>query len=192
MSKRLSSSPEDLTVLTDAVLLNLYKSTGELTHLGELFTRYRALVYGVCLKYLKDRDNAHDAVMQVFEKLVQSLHQHDVENFKSWLYVTTRNHCLMQLRAKKGKFTEEFSPDLMENQLLLHPEHEPELETNLAKLEQCIETLVSEQQQCVRLFYLQERCYKEVAEATGFTLNQVKSYIQNGKRNLKLCMERND
>lgn len=181
-----------MLVLTDAVLLNLYKSTGELAHLGELFARYKALVYGVCLKYLRDRDDAKDAVMQVFEKLIQSLHQHEVENFKSWLYVTTRNYCLMQLRTKKGKFTEEFSPDLMENQLLLHPEHEPELETNLTRLEHCIETLISEQQQCVRLFYLDECCYKEVAETTGFSLNQVKSYIQNGKRNLKLCMERND
>lgn len=178
--------------MTDAVLLNLYKATGELTHLGELFARYKALVYGVCLKYLKNRDDAKDATMQVFEKLIQSLHQHEVENFKSWLYVTTRNHCLMQLRAKKGKFTEEFSSLIMENQLLLHPEHEPALEANLTKLERCIETLISEQQQCVRLFYLDERCYKEVAETTGFSLNQVKSYIQNGKRNLKLCMERND
>ncbi|MBX2894987.1 MAG: sigma-70 family RNA polymerase sigma factor [Cyclobacteriaceae bacterium] len=178
--------------MTDAVLLNLYKSTGELAHLGELFSRYKVLVYGVCLKYLKDRDDAKDAVMQVFEKLIQSLHQHEVDHFKSWLYVTARNHCLMQLRAKKGKFTIEFLPNSMENQLLLHPEHEPELENNLTKLERCIETLIWEQQQCVRLFYLDERCYKEVAETTGFSLNQVKSYIQNGKRNLKLCMERND
>ncbi|MBN8576830.1 MAG: sigma-70 family RNA polymerase sigma factor [Cytophagales bacterium] len=189
---KVSSSLNARLVLTDAVLLNLYKTTGELAHLGELFSRYKILVYGVCVKYLKDRDEAKDATMQVFEKLIQSLHQHEVENFKSWLYVTTRNHCLMQLRAKKGKYMEEFSAERMENQLLLHPEHEPELENNLTKLERCIATLATEQQQCVRLFYLDERCYKEVAETTGFSLNQVKSYIQNGKRNLKLCMEQND
>jgi RNA polymerase sigma factor (sigma-70 family) len=178
--------------LTDQELLKQFKTTGELSLLGELFTRYQSLVYGVCLKYFRDRDDAKDAVMQLFEKLVIPLKTHDVENFKSWLYVTTRNHCLMQIRSGKGKFTEEFSSELMENRLLLHPEEEPELEGNLTKLEKCIETLVEEQKQCVQLFFLQEKCYKEITQFTGFGLNQVKSYIQNGKRNLKNCMERND
>jgi RNA polymerase sigma factor (sigma-70 family) len=178
--------------LTDSELLNQYKKDGELSNLGELYTRYQSLVYGVCLKYLKDRDESKDAVMQLFEKLIQTLRNHEVDNFKSWLYVTTRNHCLMQIRARKGKFTQEFSPEFMENQLLLHPEDEPELERNLTKLEKCIETLMNEQKQCIQLFFLQEKCYKDIAQFTGFDLNQVKSFIQNGKRNLKICMERND
>ena len=138
-------------MLPDNELTQRYRESGELAILGELYNRYTTLVYGVCLQYLKDREESRDAVMQSFENLVSSLREHDVVHVKSWLYVTTRNHCLMQLRAKKGKFTEEFSPDLMENQLLLHPEHEPELETNLTKLEQCIETLITEQQQCVQI-----------------------------------------
>lgn len=177
--------------MTDLELLDRYKVDAELSALGELFSRHQSLVYGVCLKYLKDRDDAKDAVMQLFEKLVDTLRIHDVENFKSWLYVTTRNHCLMQLRAQKGKFMKEFSPEFMENQLLLHPEEEPELEGNLNKLEKCIETLVNEQKKCVQLFYLEEKCYKEIAEVTQFDMNKVKSFIQNGKRNLKICMERN-
>jgi RNA polymerase sigma factor (sigma-70 family) len=177
--------------LTDLELLAQYKENGELPLLGELYTRYQSLVYGVCLKYLKDRDDAKDAVMQLFEKLIPTLLTHEVENFKSWLYVTARNHCLMQIRARKSKFTQEFSPDFMENQLLLHPEEEPDLEGNLTKLEDCIETLINEQKQCIQLFFLKERCYKDIATATGFDLNQVKSFIQNGKRNLKICMERN-
>lgn len=160
--------------------------------LGELFSRHQSLIYGVCLKYLKDRDEAKDAVMQLFEKLVDTLRIHDVDNFKSWLYVTTRNHCLMHLRAQKGKLKQQFSPELMENQLLLHPEEEPDLEGNLSKLEKCLETLVNEQKKCVQLFYLEERCYKDIAEFTGFDMNKVKSFIQNGKRNLKICMERNE
>ena len=160
--------------------------------LGELFSRHQSLIYGVCLKYLKDRDEAKDAVMQLFEKLVDTLRIHDVDNFKSWLYVTTRNHCLMHLRAQKGKLKQQFSSELMENQLLLHPEEEPDLEGNLSKLEKCIETLVNEQKKCVQLFYLEERCYKDIAEFTGFDMNKVKSFIQNGKRNLKICMERNE
>ncbi len=178
--------------MTDLELLDRYKSEAELSVLGELFSRHQSLIYGVCLKYLKDRDEAKDAVMQLFEKLVDTLRIHDVDNFKSWLYVTTRNHCLMHLRAQKGKLKQQFSPELMENQLLLHPEEEPDLEGNLSKLEKCLETLVNEQKKCVQLFYLEERCYKDIAEFTGFDMNKVKSFIQNGKRNLKICMERNE
>ncbi len=185
---------------TDMELLRLYKESGELEYWGELYARYTSLVYGVCLKYLKDRDEAKDAMMQLFEKLVATLLTHDVENFKSWLYITARNHCLMQLRAQKAKpssisFPEGkqgFSPELVENQFLLHLDEEPEMEQNLSKLEKCIDQLVNDQQQCVRLFYLQEKCYKEITGLTGFDLNKVKSYIQNGKRNLKICMEQNE
>ncbi|MCA4893823.1 MAG: sigma-70 family RNA polymerase sigma factor [Cytophagales bacterium] len=181
-------------------LLRLYKESGELEYWGELYARYTSLVYGVCLKYLKDRDEAKDAMMQLFEKLVATLLTHDVENFKSWLYITARNHCLMQLRAQKAKpspisFPEGkqgFSPELVENQFLLHLDEEPEMEQNLSKLEKCIDQLVNDQRQCVRLFYLQEKCYKEITGLTGFDLNKVKSYIQNGKRNLKICMEQNE
>lgn len=178
--------------IPDLDLIRLYKESGDLAHLGTLYSRYTALVYGVCLKYLKDRDNSKDAVMQVFEKLIDTLLSHEVENFKSWLYVTARNYCLMQLRSMKGKKTEEISPNLMENNFLLHLDEEPEMEQNLSKLEKCIEELVADQQQCVRLFYLQEKCYKEITALTGFDLNKVKSYIQNGKRNLKICMEKNE
>ncbi len=174
---------------TDNDLISQFKA-GQQNALGILFTRYTSLVFGTCLKYLKDRDESKDAVMQIFEKLNQTLHQHEVLNFKSWLYVSARNHCLMQLRSRKGKF-KEITPKLMESNYVLHLENEPEMEENLSKLERCIEELGLEQQQCVKMFYLQEKCYKDVATETGFELGQVKSFIQNGKRNLKLCMERN-
>ena len=147
------------------------------------------LVYGVCLKYLKDREESRDAVMQIFEKLVTSLREHEVEHFKSWLYVTSRNHCLMQLRAEKGKNFEEISAHLMESDAFMHPGEEPEMESNLSKLEHCIEQLAAEQKHCITLFYMQQKCYKEIVQLTGFDDNKVKSYIQNGKRNLKICME---
>lgn len=178
--------------MTDQELVKQFKANGNLDHLGELFTRYQSLVYGVCLKYLRDRDEAKDAVMQLFEKLISTLRAHEVENFKSWLYATTRNHCLMKIRSGKSKFTDGFSSELMENRFMLHPEEESELEWNLTRMEKCLETLAEEQKRCVQLFYLEEKCYKEITQFTGFELNQVKSYIQNGKRNLKNCMERND
>ena len=104
----------------------------------------------------------------------------------------SRNHCLMALRAKKGKNFERIPPDFMENGLMPHLEEEPEIESNLIKLEKCIEHLVLEQKACITLFYMQQKCYKEIVQITGFDDNKVKSYIQNGKRNLKLCMERNE
>ena len=185
------SSQKNHKTLDDSELIRLYKESGALDLLGELYNRYMSLVYGVCLKYLKDRDESRDAVMQIFEKLIQSLKNHEVEHFKSWLYVTARNYCLMQIRASKGKIFEEISPSIMESDSLLHLDDEPAKEANLSKLEKCIEGLIHEQKQCVQLFYLQQKCYKEISQTTGFDDNKVKSYIQNGKRNLKLCMEQN-
>ncbi len=178
--------------LSDSELILKFRESADLTLVSELFTRYTAMTYGVCLKYLKDRDEAKDAVMHVFEKLPASLKAHEVTHFKSWLYVTTRNLCLMQIRSKKGKFTEDISAMGVESGFLLHPEEESELEGDLTRLEKCIEELADEQKRCVRLFFLEEKCYKDITESTGFDLNKVKSYIQNGKRNLKICMEKND
>lgn len=181
-----------ISELTDAELILAYKNSQEKEMVGELYKRYTGLVLGVCLKYLKDRELAKDAVMQLFEKLLTTLLTHEVVHFKSWLYVSARNHCLMQLRSSKGKIHTEISPILMENREEEHLTDGIELETNLSKLEKCIETLNTEQKKCVQLFYLQERCYQEVSEHTGYDLGKVKSYIQNGKRNLKICMENND
>jgi RNA polymerase sigma factor (sigma-70 family) len=183
---------DELKNLNDEELIRLYKKSESLDIVGELYNRYTALTYGVCLKYLKDREESRDAVMQIFEKLITSLREHDVVQFKGWLYVMARNHCLMQIRAKKGKNFEEISPFLMETDPQPHLEGGPELETNLTKLEKCIEQLGNEQKQCVQLFYLQQKCYREITESTGFDMNKVKSHIQNGKRNLKICMEKNE
>ena len=178
--------------MTDLELLTQYKLSGEVEWAGVLYSRYTSLVYGVCLKYLKNRDEAKDAVMQLFEKLVIALKTHEVTYFKSWLYVTARNHCLMQLRSQKGKHMEEISPLIMETALESHLEEWDEMESNLGKLEKCIEKLAHEQKACVKMFFLQEKCYKDITVLTGFDLNKVKSFIQNGKRNLKICMEEHD
>jgi RNA polymerase sigma factor (sigma-70 family) len=183
--------PKDTSALSDLELISRFKKSGELNLLGILFSRYASLVYGVSLKYLKKRDDAKDSVMQIFEKLAIVLREHEVENFKSWLYVTVRNHCLMQLRSKKNRFPESLDINFMENERFLHLEEEPETEQNLTKLEKCVDKLDGDQKQCISLFFLQERCYKEITELTGFDLNKVKSHIQNGKRNLKICMEKN-
>ena len=181
--------PNKLSSPTDQELLAIYRNDGDIAVLGQLYERYMPLVYGVCLKYLKDEETAKDAVMAIFEELVIKVNQHDISVFRSWLYVLGRNYCLMQLRAGK-KLEMVALDDIMEFTPLLHPDDNNREEAYKA-LERCVDKLTGAQKQSIDLFYLQEKCYKEVAEVTGFSLNEVKSYIQNGKRNLKICLEKN-
>ena len=175
--------------LPDKELVNLYRSSGNMDVLAVLFQRYMDLLYGVCLKYLKQPETAKDAVMQIFEELVAKLPKHEVDNFKSWLYTLAKNHCLMQLRTPKNLKTTEFKPDSMQLEEEVHLNGIQLREENLQKLERCLETLSIEQKKSVELFYLQNKCYKEIADATGIEWNKVRSFIQNGRRNLKICME---
>lgn len=176
----------------DKELVDLFKTSGDLEVLGVLFQRYMDLLYGVCLKYLKDPETAKDAVMQVFEELVQKLPKHQVENFKSWLYTLAKNYCLMQLRTPKNLKTTEFNPDTMQSGEEMHLNGVLQKEENLQRMERCLQTLSEEQRVSVELFYLQNKCYKEIAAATGLDWNKVRSYIQNGRRNLKICMEKTE
>ena len=175
---------------TDLELVALYKKSGELSVLGVLYERYMDLVYGVCLKYLKEGEAAKDATMQIFEELVLKLHKYEVENFKSWLHTLAKNHCLMQLRTPKNLKTVEFNTELMQTGEDVHLNGIFQKEEQLKQLEQCLETLTAEQKQSVELFYLQNKCYKEISEITGTEWNKVRSLIQNGRRNLKICMEK--
>ncbi len=178
--------------IADEELLLRFKKSGSLDTLGELYSRYMHLVYGVALKYLQDREEAKDLVMQIFEKLISDLPGHEVRNFKSWLYVLTKNQCLMQIRSRKStdgrlegyKIEQQF----MESEHELHPldKDEPSLEE---ALKECMEQLKDEQKQCIQLFYYQKLCYQEVAEKLKMDEKKVKSYLQNGKRNLKNCLE---
>ncbi|PTQ95665.1 RNA polymerase sigma-70 factor (ECF subfamily) [Mucilaginibacter yixingensis] len=173
----------------DQQLLANYRETGDVAVLGRLYKPYMGLVYGVCLKYLKDEELCKDAVMQIFEELVNKAARHEVKQFRSWLYVLTRNFCLMELRkTKKAEMVN--LDDVMENALVLHHE-DGDSEATMKALERCMQKLPAAQKQSISLFYYEERCYKEVAEQTGYSMNEVKSYIQNGKRNLKICLEKN-
>jgi len=158
--------------------------------LSTLYQRYMDLVFGVCLKYFKDTERCKDAVMDIFDELNSKLRVHEVDNFKGWLHVVSRNYCLMRLRSPKNIKTTEFNPVLMYSEQSTHLANEAlEKEENFKKLAQCMETLPEEQKESVRLFYLESKCYNEIAAITGFDWNKVRSYIQNGKRNLKLCIE---
>jgi RNA polymerase sigma-70 factor (ECF subfamily) len=178
---------------TDEELLQLFNRNGSLDTLGVLYSRYMHLVYGVSLKYLGDREDAKDVVMQVFEKLIIDLPGQEVRNFKSWLYVLTKNYCLMQIRSNKsagGKMDGyKIEQEFMESEQELHPIDKEDHSVEEA-LKQCIEQLKIEQKQCIELFYYQKLCYQEIAEKLKMNEKKVKSFLQNGKRNLKICLER--
>ncbi|MEI6946585.1 sigma-70 family RNA polymerase sigma factor [Paraflavisolibacter sp. H34] len=174
----------------DSELVRLYKQSADLNVLGQLYGRYMDLVYGVCLKYLKNSENAKDSTLAIFEELIGKLQKHEVENFKSWLYQVAKNHCLMQLRSDKKFSKVQMDVALVQNEEDVHLNGVLEKEENLQQLQDCLGKLAADQRQVVELFYLQEKCYNEIAELTGLEWNRVRSYIQNGRRNLKICMEK--
>jgi len=181
---------------SDEELIIEFISSGDLELLGELYSRYMHLVYGVCLKYLKEREESMDTVMQIFEKLIVDIPKQKIENFRSWLHVVTKNYCLMQIRSKKShneKLHEMiiYPESFMEKVYEVHPVDRDEIDMDKA-LADCIEKLNAEQKLCIRQFYFGNRCYNEIAKDLAMDEKKVKSHLQNGKRNLKLCLEKKD
>jgi len=182
--------------LEDKVLMDEYRTAGNLEVLGELYSRYMPLVYGLCLKYLQNQENARDAVMQIFEKLITEIERHEIQNFKSWLYVLSKNFCLMQIRSEKTKDRNldlwvKDQEDSVEFSTLVHPIDEEGMEEH-SGLADCIKRLKAEQKECVELFYFQNWSYRQIAEILHIEERKVKSHLQNAKRNLKICLEENN
>lgn len=174
----------------DKELLELYYAEHNNEWLGILLQRYTMLLLGVCMKYLKNEEEAKDAVQQVFLKVLNELPKYKVDYFKSWIYMVAKNHCLMKFRDKR-KFTSAINDDLLaaphdtaEMNLLM------ERESRLNELAAALLHLNAEQQKCVSMFYLEKKSYQQISSLTGFSIMQVKSHIQNGKRNLKIHLER--
>ena len=176
--------------ITDQQLLQQLYADQNNEWLGILLQRYTLLLLGVCMKYLKNEEEAKDSVQQIFLKVIQELQKYKVEYFKSWIYMVAKNHCLMKLRDRHGKMPVEIN-----DRLAAAPEEETDKnailqnDRTLELMEAALKELNPEQQRCVTLFYLEKKSYQEISNATGFTMLQVKSYIQNGKRNLKIIIE---
>ena len=173
----------------DSELLRRFQQHQKLDALGQLYDRYMDLVYGICLKIFNDQGKAEDAVMGIFEELVRKLPHHQVSNFKSWLHTFTRNFCLMQLRKEKKDLTQSFDPGLM---YLLENSHQEGEETDkkrLHSLKNCLEKLSPEQKECIQSFYYEGKSYNEIAALRDEDTGKIRSYIQNGRRNLKKCIE---
>ena len=187
-------SPIKTDHLSDLELIESYKNSYDNTFVGELYKRYTHLIFGVCMKYLKNEDDAQDASIQIFEKLLTDLKKHEVHQFKAWLHMVCKNFCLMKLRSdsSKQKHFTEMQKDfvsIMESSTELHLTIENKKEMQLTYMEECMQGLNEDQRLCVELFYLQEKSYQQVVEATNYSMNNVKSFIQNGKRNLKNCID---
>jgi len=175
-------------MLSDTDIINRYIKLGDMEMLAHLFDRYIHLVFGVCLKYLKNKEEAKDAAMEIMESLMDKLLQHEISNFSSWLHTVSRNYCLMRIRNRKENLFIEI--DKRKNEQIpvesdedLHQKIEEEVKLN--EMGKAIASLNTEQKQCIHLFYLEKRSYDEIADETGYSVNKVKSHIQNGKRNLR-------
>lgn len=175
--------------LTDRELLDRFRQRGESKWLGEAYERYMELSYGLCLKYLGDEGLAEDAVMTVFESLLVKVPEHDIQNFKSWLYTFVRNHCLMQLRREKRNLEVSFEPELMQSEASAHLIDEYSENGQFRYLEDCLRKLSPQQKSCIKLFYYEGKTYKEIADMKCHEVGKIRSYIQNGRRNLRICLE---
>ena len=177
--------------MTDQQLMDNFKADHENHWLGTLFQRYTLLLFGVCMKYLKNEEEARDAVQQVFLKAITELQRYSVQYFKSWVYMVAKNYCLMKLRDKQAKPLAEIDdhqiPDPSDpSAIYLHIEKDRQLEL----MNESLMDLNPDQKQCVTLFYLEKKSYQEISAATGHSIMKVKSHIQNGKRNLKILMNK--
>lgn len=172
--------------LSDSELVSLYAKSGNSEYVGELFTRYSHLVYGVCLVFLKNRDEAKDAVISIFEQLLKDLKTTEIKNHKAFLHTVAKNYCLSKKRGTQRLLRREqiFADDIDMETLPAEFEIKKE-DSDYEVLHSAINKLIDEQKICIKLFFLHKKSYSEITEITSFNTNQVKSYIQNGKRNLR-------
>ncbi len=177
---------------SDEELLAQYQRSGEARYLGQLYERYMPMIYGVCLNILRDRHAAEDAVMGIYEELARKAQTHQVEAFRGWLYVMARNYCLMELRRHKRAPTDYHAPENMAHHQAITPPEEFELNGSdeRQRLQQCIQSLPEKQRLSIQYFYFEEKSYRDIAQLLVEEVGKIRSYIQNGRRNLRLCLER--
>jgi RNA polymerase sigma-70 factor (ECF subfamily) len=182
-------NPDKYKHTDDQQLLQYFYNDKNNEWLGILLQRYTLLLLGVCMKYLKNEEEAKDGVQQVFLKAITELPKYKVDYFKSWIYMVAKNHCLMKLRDK-GKIPIEINDELHgKADDAEDAKKQKDKDQLFTSMETALKQLNAEQQQCITLFYLDKKSYQEITATTGYSMLQVKSFIQNGKRNLKIMLE---
>lgn len=186
---RIFSKNANTASWSDEELLSRYVREGSDHHLGVLFERYMPMVYGICLKILKDSGKAEDAVINIYEEVTAKAQAHEIGAFRGWLYVLARNHCLMELRKAQRRPLDFHAPESMDRFDAIEAAFEFELPQKELPLQECLETLQELQRKCVAWFYYEDKSYKDISSILGIDLGKVRSHIQNGRRNLRICLE---
>ena len=182
---------ESIDQLSDEAIIARYKESQDNSYIGLLYNRYAHLIFGWCLRYLKTQSESEDVLMEIMEQLLQNLHNYQIKDFKNWLFLVTRNHCFARLRKKTDDLIEDIS-NVGDERFMENDDLSPlTIEAREKALHDEIEMLKGPQKECIVLFYFKKRSYKEISEITGFDTNKVKSYIQNGKRNLRIGLDSN-
>ena len=181
----------NLEEVSDEDLIVRYIKTNEEECLTHLYQRYIPLMYGLCLKYLKNQQDAKDAVVFLYEELSVKIKKYEIANFKNWLYSVTKYYCFSLLKDKKKEVLVDFNVDFMEFDQIdtLLDEKEAD-EDKIKALNECIQQLPDTQRVCIEAFYMNDKSYVEIVEDTSYNIKSVKSYIQNGRRNLKICLDK--
>ncbi|MDR1091829.1 MAG: sigma-70 family RNA polymerase sigma factor [Prevotella sp.] len=175
---------------SDEELLSLFKKTGKAEYFQQLYERYIPLIYGLCLKYLQSPEGSQDAVIDIFENLSRKIQGYEIKIFKNWLYSVVKNHCFHILKENKKEIVVNFDSQFMESDSVLDLLSEDSEEEKDKALSQCLGKLPEPQRIAIEKFFYEDKSYAEIVDETGFHLKSVKSYIQNGKRNLKICIEK--
>ncbi|WP_051697651.1 RNA polymerase sigma factor [Prevotella sp. 10(H)] len=176
---------------SDESLLSLFKKTGKAEYFQQLYERYIPLIYGLCLKYLQNPEQSQDAVIDIYENLSQKIQDYEIKVFKNWLYSVVKNHCFHILKENKKEIIVNFDSQLMESDTTIDLFSDTRDEEKENALNECLEKLPEPQRISVEKFFYENKSYADIVDETGFHLKSVKSYIQNGKRNLKICIEKN-
>ncbi len=181
---------KDIKKLDDIELARRYRKSSDSKYMEVLFERYFHLVFGVCLKYLKNEFEAKESVLAIYERLLKEFKEQEIDNIPSWLHVVSRNYCFTYLRTKGRALNREkkYEAEIKEASKYEEVEDVELKEVQLTKLEIALKKLKEDQKTCIELFYLEQSCYQQVPHRTGFNLKEVKSHIQNGKRNLKIIL----
>jgi len=174
--------------LSNEELFEKFVESNDMAFFGELYKRFIPKVYGLCLKYLGNSEASRDAVMEIYQLVSVKIRNYEIDNLNAWLYSVAKNYCLQVIRKEKRTIFVSIEDVVVENSSFFTHTDEARTLEEIAALEYCMNTLSEEQKTSVKLFYFEEKSYADIVEITGYALNKVKSYIQNGKRNLKTCI----
>lgn len=179
------------SVESDEELLRRFRQSGNSEYFGQLYNRYIPLIYGLCLKYLQNTELAQDAVMDIFENLLPRISEYEIREFRTWIYSVAKNHAYHALTAAKQRVSLEIIPEIAESDDIISLLEEKEKSEEQGKaLNECMAKLPEEQRKAIQMFFLEDMSYADIVDKTGYELKTIKSQIQNGKRNLKICLEK--